>query len=92
MTEKRFYLLSDKEDAIIFEDGWGLSQQKVCDLLNEQHEENQHLKKTITTTAELLTNQWRENTRIKQTIREAIETERTTIGKSVLKQLLEQME
>ena len=33
-----------------------------------------------------------ENTHIKQTIKEAYENERTSLGKSVLKQLLEQME
>ena len=45
MTKKkqRFYLLSDKEDAIIFENGFGLSQQKACDLLNTLHEENERL-------------------------------------------------
>ena len=49
MTEKkqRFYLLSDKEDAIIFENGFGLSQQKACDLLNALHEENTDLKQIL---------------------------------------------
>ncbi len=36
-----------------------------------------------------LIKQRKENTRIKQTIREAYETERTQIGRNVLKQLLE---
>ena len=71
MTKKRFYLLSDKEDAIIFEDGFGLSQQKVCDLLNEQSETIQH---------------------IKTTIKEAYQSERIELGKSVLKQLIDNIQ
>ena len=56
MTEKkqRFYLLSDKEDAIIFENGFGLSQQKACDLLNALHEENIMLKEEIKDFQDLL--------------------------------------
>lgn len=52
-------------------------------------EENEQLKKAITTTDELLMNQWKENQRIKHTIKEAHYNERTAIGKSVLKQLME---
>ena len=41
---------------------------------------------------DLVNNLYGENTQIKSTIKEAYENERTMIGKSVLKQLIEQME
>ena len=40
----------------------------------------------------LIDNEVIENQNIKQTIQEAMENERTALGKSVLKQLLEQLE
>ena len=40
----------------------------------------------------LIDNEVIENKNIKQTIKEAMENERTALGKSVLKQLLEQLE
>ena len=40
----------------------------------------------------LIDNEVIENTNIKQTIKEAMESERTTLGKSVLKQLLQSLE
>ena len=41
---------------------------------------------------DLVNNLYGENTQIKSTIKEAYNNERTMIGKSVLKQLIEQME
>jgi hypothetical protein len=75
MTEKRFYLLNynnypiydslnDKEYNAQFK----VQREKLCLLLNELAEENQH---------------------IKNTIKEAYNNERTQLGKSVLKQLME---
>lgn len=71
MTEKRFNLvgsyLYDGETVIShFNDP--LHRDEIVDLLNQQHEQIQH---------------------IKQTIREAYETERTQIGRNVLRQLME---
>ena len=43
-------------------------------------------------TTNLLNQLHTENLRLKQTIKEAYQTERTSLGKSVLKQLIEQME
>ena len=82
---KRFYLLSNEEDAIIFKNGFGLSQQKVCDLLNELNDENQRLLSANTK----LTN---ENTAILNTIRTTYQNERTSIGRNTLKQLIEALE
>ena len=46
----------------------------------------------ITEIAPLLNQQYEENIKIKQLITEAYNHERTEIGRSVLKQLIEQME
>jgi hypothetical protein len=72
MTEKRFYIsgigISDRERKRLYDlktvDGFI----SVRDLLNELHDENTHIKNTIT---------------------EMYNNERTMIGKSTLKQLLE---
>ena len=55
-----WYYTKDSENA-----------KKICELLNELHEENQH---------------------IKHLIKQAYNNERTTLGRNVLKQLIEQME
>ena len=46
----------------------------------------------VTEIAPLLNQQYEENIKIKQLITEAYNHERTAIGRSVLKQLIEQME
>lgn len=50
------------------------------------------LEKNWDTVLDLLNELNNENTRIKQTIQEAYETERTQIGRNVLKQLLNSLE
>ena len=45
----------------------------------------------VTEVAPILNQQYEENIRVKQLITEAYSNERTSIGKSVLKQLLEQI-
>ena len=75
MTEKRFYIsgigISDRERKRLYDlktvDGFI----SVRDLLNELHDENTHIKNTIT---------------------EMYNNERTELGKSTLKQLLEAIE
>ena len=65
-------------------------------ILNELYGENEQLKSTINTLThdntkmkKVLNTTKKENEYIKNTIQEAYETERTHIGKSVLKQLME---
>ena len=69
-----------------------IDDEKIVDLLNALHEENQALKQHIQNNYQHIKRL--ENTQIKTytTIKEAYNNERTTLGKSVLKQLLEQME
>ena len=57
--------------------------------LNKQINEQKHeINRLIT-----ICNKYKqENTQLKQTIQEAYETERTQLGQSVLRQLIEQME
>ena len=71
----------------------------LCDLLNELHEENEQLKQDVTDTnmansilQERVEHYRKENEQLRNNIKEAYQTERTMIGKSVLKQLIEQME
>ena len=91
MTEKRFTLnvdgetINDGDNRYCGED--------VVELLNELHEENQTLKSEIKDFQELLAGKEEELLKpIRLTIQEAYETERTQIGKSVLKQLLQTLE
>ena len=85
MTEKEVYkngvaLLEEWEDvnycehSFKFKDEW-LTDKEVVDKLNELNDENKELKE--------------ENQHIKNTIKEAYNNERTQLGKSVLKQLME---
>ena len=77
MTEKRFDI--DDSDMVIDDlltgESYIFDSEGDCnacyDLLNELHEENQH---------------------IKNTIKEAYNNERTQLGKSVLKQLIEEIQ
>jgi hypothetical protein len=81
MTAKRFY----RNRGTIWENDNSLSLGEVEELLNEQHEVIAICENRI---AELR----KENKQFKSTIKEAYNNERTMIGKSVLKQLIEQME
>jgi DNA anti-recombination protein RmuC len=103
MTEKEVYkkgvaLLEEWEDVnycehnFKFKDEW-LTDKEVVELLNELHEENKELQFQLKECRERKLYSRRkleeENTHIKNTIKEMYETERTALGRSVLKQLLE---
>ena len=65
----------------------------ICDLLNELNDRNTQLQEEIKDFQDLLAS--KEEIYLKpiiRTIKEAYESERTQIGRNVLKQLLEQME
>ena len=71
----------------------------VTDLLNKLDSENKELKKVLQYETQMhnkwkteCTNEIKENNKIKNTIKEMYETERTQLGQSVLKQLLEQIQ
>ena len=74
-----------------------LSQDEVVDCLNELNNENRILTEEIKDFQDLLTQKEetlcqpiiKENQFIKRTIKDMIETERTELGRSVLKQLWE---
>lgn len=105
MTAKRFTILygidenpfewdimDNNNDALICR----CNGKPICDLLNELAEENEQLKTTIqqlrtdnTKQKKKLNTAMKENEHIKQTIKDMINTERTEIGQSVLRQLWE---
>ena len=99
MTEKRFIPIFDGTDKRVVgakDNGKIISFMDMFDLLNDLTEENEQLKSTINTLThdntkmkKLLNTTKNENEQIKHHIKEAYETERTALGKSVLKQLLE---
>ena len=71
----------------------------LCNLLNQLHNKNEQLKSTINTLTcdntkmkKVLNTTKNENEQIKQVIKEAYNNERTHIGKSVLKQLMEEIQ
>ena len=82
-------------------DDW-MGDEEVIDLLNALHEENQYLQTRIQMLEGVMNtqhyyqkiadNRTDEVFQIKQTIIEAYNNERTMIGKSVLKQLMEQIQ
>lgn len=93
MTEKRFTYheftrgIKDHQTKYIYE-----GNQETTDLLNKLYEQNQHYYKLLHLTANKIQNLIEENETIKNSIKEAYTNERTTLGKNVLKQLLNNME
>ena len=90
-----------KVTDVIMDDGIELLQSTVCDLLNDLSTENDELRQELNCEKQLFTKKrlHQENQeltdeihKIKNTIQVAYETERTDLGKSVLKQLLEQLQ
>jgi hypothetical protein len=108
MTEKRFtYKHFDWLQWHIYKDGEFFIEvtnceedaKMLCELLNELDSENTELKKVLQYETQMhrkwkteCTNEIKENNKIKNTINEMYNNERTYIGKSTLKQLLEQIQ
>ena len=101
MTEKRYYAIEmeGKIYPIYFDGDKELDEKEVCDLLNELYDENKQLKERnqelydkLQETMSLSSSSMVEVELIKRIMREAYETERTQIGKNVLKQLMEAIE
>ena len=100
MTEKRFTLTERKcyFTSLIFDnqENEKMGSDEVGELLNALHEENQQYKQALNELKEIGDYQAQriqelnnENTHIKTTIQTMIKNERTQMGQSVLKQLLE---
>ena len=99
MTEKRFIPIFEGTDKRVVgakDNGKIISFMDMFDLLNNLSEENEQLKSIIdkltldnTKMKKVLNTTKKENEHIKNTIKEAYNNERTELGKSVLKQLLE---
>ena len=92
------YILEDPNIHLDFIEMLGdcLDEKEIVDRLNELYDENEQLKQTVSDWSgsydELFEDVKRlekENEQIKHLIKEAYNNERTAIGKSVLKQLLE---
>ena len=91
--------IDDNKNEDFFIIANGLDTWKLCDLLNALHEENQYLQTRIQMLEGVMNtqhyyqkiadNRTEEVFQIRQTITEAYNNERTMIGKSVLKQLME---
>ena len=84
---------------VILDNGRVIPLNSVVDLLNELDSENTELKKVLQYETQMhnkwkteCTNEIKENNKIKNTIKEMYNNERTYIGKSTLKQLLEQIQ
>lgn len=94
MTAKRFILkengLIDDTQLKILLDG-GEDKEDMVDLLNELHEENEQLKESVYSWSKSYNRVYEENERFKFILQEAIRTERTDIGKNVLKQLADNL-
>ena len=93
------HLSEVNNDIAIADGGIPCTQRQVCKLLNELSEENEQLRtalKELQAIGDYQEHRIREldneNRNIQNTIREAMENERTALGKSVLKQLLESIE
>ena len=98
MTEnKRFELAYEHDNWWAVRDGdITLWKEEVVDLLNELADENEQLKDALNQRTDQCDKYYKENKQLKSenqqirdTIKEMYETERTALGKSVLKQLLE---
>ena len=103
MTEKRFTGEFDRQYSGVHDNGEQLTNFEVVDLLNDLSEENEQLKsknrglqselqifKEDITHSNLQINKLAdENEMIRNTINEMYKNERTQLGKSVLKQLIE---
>ena len=106
MTVKRFRVIKVddmygvSDDLAEYTVAWDKSKlimDNLCDLLNELHKENQALKSDRARYEEecrldVFKELTEENEQLKNNIKEAYENERTMIGKSVLKQLIDKME
>lgn len=64
----------------------------VCPLLNQLNNKIKENEDIIDKQSDRIITLANENTKIQNTIKEAYQNERTSLGKSVLKQLIEQME
>ena len=108
MTEnKRFTLEEFGLNFIVNDNGRNLTAKQTVDRLNELNDENEQLKSRVEylerkidrerTSYQKQHEKWeeeiqKENEHIKHLIKEAYETERTALGKSVLKQILDNVE
>jgi hypothetical protein len=66
--------------------------ERLIGLLNQLSTENRQLHEIIDKQSDRIITLANENTKIQNTITEAYQNERTSLGKSVLKQLIKQME
>ena len=100
MTAKRFTFDEDVNEDDMYELGVFLDNGNVMETidvlncLNNLHEENEQLKSydTITDLETKIMKLKKENEHIKHTIKTMMENERTELGRSVLKQLWEQIQ
>ena len=96
MTEKQFHLRQVTEYTIEYTTPNGETCKTIPNILqvvendlNRLCEDNTYYQKLFHSVADKVQDLMEENQQIKHTIKEAYETERTALGKSVLKQLLE---
>ena len=82
----------DKQYSGVHDNGEQLTNFEVVDLLNNLSEEKEKLKKDCSNLIDDNTEYVSEMNHIKQVIKEAYQTERTALGKSVLKQILDNVE
>lgn len=87
MSEKRFTKCCPK----MRDNGEEMNCQEIEDMLNKLYEENEQLKDALNQRTEQCDKLHEENTHIKTTLNNMIQSERTELGRSVLKQFKEQI-
>ena len=99
MTDKQFRLKQTTEKTLSYTTPKGTMCKTTPNILvlvendlNRLCEDNQHYQKIFHSIANKVQDLMEENQQIKHTIKEAYETERTALGQSVLKQLMEAIE
>ena len=99
MTEKQFKLEQVTDHTIQYNTPNGETCKTIPTILlmvendlNHLCEDNEHYRKLFHSVADKMQDLIEENQQIKNTIKEAYNNERTALGKSVLKQLIDNME
>ena len=99
MSEKQFRLKQTTEKTLSYKTPNGTVCKTTPNILvlvendlNRLCEDNQHYQKLLHLIANKVENLLEENQQIKHTIQEAYNNERTALGRSVLKQLINNME
>lgn len=93
MTEKRYFALIGEDGYVypVFFDSKNEDKEIDVDIVVDLLNENEQLKESVYSWSKSYNRVYEENERFKFILQEAIRTERTNIGKNVLKQLADNL-